>query len=91
MISNAILYLVYVWLSGIAGLITAAGFSDVVPNTSIVSGVSTAGGYLHVAYNVMPGTTVVLLACVVLLLVFEGGLASYKLIKWGYQKIPGIT
>jgi len=89
MISNAILFLIAGW-EGILGTLVS-GFSDVTPNTSIVAGVSTASGYIAVWYAILPRTTVVVLGTLTGLLVFEGGYAAYKLLKWGYSKIPGIT
>jgi len=89
MISNAILYVIYFFVSGIGLLLSNT--SDVTANASLTAGVSSASGYLGVAYAIMPGTTVSLLVCLGVLLVFELALATYKIVKWGYQKIPGIT
>ena len=91
MISNGVLFLIVGWEGILAGLINIAGFANVTPNDSIVSAVSTAGGYLNVVYQPLPATTIVLLGALAVLLVFEGGLAAYKVLKWGYSKVPGIT
>lgn len=91
MISNAVLFLISGWEGILASLITAGGFQDVAPNTSIVAGVSTASGYVGVSYSVLPITTVAILAVLVPLLLFESGYGAYKILKWGYSKIPGIT
>lgn len=89
MISNAILFLIAGW-EGILGTLVS-GFSDVAPSSFIVNGVSTANGYVAVSYATLPNTTVAILVSLAILLVFEGGFAAYKLLKWGYSKIPGIT
>ena len=91
MLANAVLLLILGWETILANLINFAGFSDVTPNASIVAAVSTAGGYLNVVYSILPSTTIVLLGALGVLLVFEGDLAAYKVLKWGYTKIPGIT
>jgi len=91
MLANAILFIIGGWEGILAGMINLAGWQDVQPNASIVASVSVASGYLHIPYAILPATTLVLLGCLAVLLVFEGGLASYKILKWGYTKIPGIT
>lgn len=89
MLTNALLYLIAGWV-GTFGL-TLFAFGDISANSSVVSAISTAQGYLHVAYNVLPSTTTAVIACFGVLIAFEISLTVYRLIKWGYSKIPGIT
>lgn len=91
MLANAILFLIIGWEGILAALINLGGFQGVTPNASIVAAVATAGGYLNIVYSILPATTIVLLGALGVLLVFEGGLGAYKVLKWGYSKIPGIT
>jgi hypothetical protein len=90
MITNGLLYMIYAWVDGIALLLSS--FANVTPNAWIVSGVTTAGGYFNLLWSIMPLSIYAILGgALVLLLGFELALATYKLIKWGYQKIPGIS
>jgi hypothetical protein len=90
MITNAILFLVYIWVDGIALLLSSA--HDVTPTPWIVSSVTTTAGYLNLLWSIMPYTIAAIVGgALVSILAFELILATYKLIKWGYQKIPGIS
>ena len=91
MISNAILFLIGGWVGTFSLIYNLFDVPDVTTSPSVVSGLSAAAGYLNVSYSVMPITTVSILGCFSILIVFEASLIAYRLIKWGYSKIPGIS
>ena len=87
MILNAFLWLIHLFLAFIASLLSA--FPDVVANTNITGAVSTANGYLHALQDFIPNGAI--LGATGALLFFELAYAAYKVIRWAYQKIPGIN
>lgn len=87
MIANALLYVIHLFLAFIAHLLSA--YPDVTPNSNIVSAVTTANGYIRALNDFIPNTTI--LAATGALLLFEIAYAAYKVIRWAYQKIPGIN
>lgn len=89
MITNSFLYIIYLWTSGVALLLD--NVSDVTASPALVAGVSNADGYMALVWTIVPLTTVAILSCLVILLVFEAGYAGYKVLKWGYSKIPGVS
>ena len=87
MIADILLNIVYVFVLGITQLV--AGFGDVTPNNNITTALTTISSYLSPLNNYLPFATI--LAIVAFDLTFEASYFLYKLIKWGYQKIPGIN
>ena len=87
MIANAILYLVHGLIIFIAYLLSNIG--NVTPNQNIISAVTTANGYIAALNDFIPNPQI--LAATAVLFVFELIYASYKVIRWAYQKIPAIS
>lgn len=87
MILNGILLLVHLFLAWLITYILPAG--DVSASAAVVSAVSTAGGYLAALRDFIPSTTILLATGA--LFVFEFLYAVYKMIRWAYQKIPGVN
>jgi len=89
MITNGLLFVVYAWVTGLGELLSGDG--DVTANTGLVASVSTASGYMALIYGILPLSTIAILGSLAILLVFEIGLGVYKVVKWGYSKIPGVN
>lgn len=53
------------------------------------SSLTTLGGWLHNVDRFLPVFTILIILG--LFVVIETGILLYKLIRWGYRKIPGIT
>lgn len=87
MILNALLLIVHGLLGFIAALVSTQPV--VLPDTNMVAAVSTANGYIAAVKDFIPNGTI--LAATAFLLFFELAYAGYKVVRWGYQKIPGIT
>jgi hypothetical protein len=63
--------------------------SNVTTNSSIVSAIATAGGYLGGVPFV--DTILSILGSMAFLVTFEAFFWAYKGIRWLYRKIPGVT
>jgi len=64
---------------------------DVSLDPSIATSIATVGQYLWTIWTVLPLTIVTLLAILVIVVGVETHIFSYKLIKWVYNKIPGVN
>jgi len=92
MITNAFLYIVYGWLTGLRAVLSnVLGAGDVHPMGALVGSVNTASSYISATYATLPDTMIALLGCLAFLLVFLGVYGLYLIIRWAYQKIPGVT
>lgn len=87
MIGNALLWVIHLFLSFVANLLSA--YPDVTPNASITGAVSTANSYFSALQDFIPNDAI--LGATGALLFFELAYAAYKVIRWAYQKIPGIN
>ncbi len=87
MISTILLNILYVFAFGITLVI--ATFGDVSENSQITSAIAQMANYYTSLNDIFPVNT--LLAIIAFDLVFEGAMLIYKLVRWGYQKVPGIT
>lgn len=72
----------------LAGLLA---LGNILPTATIASAITSAGSYLAVIYEIVPATTLALLAIFGTMLLIEFYVSTYKLIKWLYTKLPGIT
>jgi hypothetical protein len=88
MISNAILSLLTDWIIGVMKLF---GNTIVTPNPWFTNSVSTTNTYIAIVYGIIPLTIIALLVALGILIVFELAYGAYRVVKWGYTKIPGIT
>jgi len=87
MITQGLLFVLYAFLFVVTSPLRLA--ADVTSNSTIVSSIVTANGYLNsipFAY-----TLASILGALAVLTAFEVAYYGYKIIRWVYQKIPGIT
>jgi len=62
---------------------------DVSLDSGLGSAVANVADYIALADQIVPMLTLV--AIVSFFVVFEGGYAIYKAVKWVYNKIPGVN
>lgn len=87
MIITFLLNIFYVFALGIVALIST--FGVVSPDSNITNGLTTMGTYYMSLNDYFPIGTI--LAIIVFDLTFELAFFVYKLVRWGYQKVPGIN
>lgn len=87
MISAILLNLVYLFASGIVALFRT--FGTVSTDSNVTQGIATISTYLSPLNDILPLDTIV--AILIFELVFEGLYFTYKLIRWGYKKVPTIS
>jgi ABC-type uncharacterized transport system permease subunit len=88
MISDIIINTFYFFANFIVQLLKNT-FGTVQFDGSISDGILTMAGYYSAVDNILPVATI--LAIIAIELTIEIAYFSYKLIKWGYQKIPTIS
>ena len=88
-----ILYSIYVIFIGLINVIVypISTLPDISLSSGIGAGLAAAGSMLGIFYQIIPYTLIALGSIMGALLVFELAIWSYKLIKWVYTKIPGIS
>jgi hypothetical protein len=57
----------------------------------VISWITTTGGYLALAGHVMPATIAALVVVIGMVLVIKNADGIFKVVKWIYTKIPGIS
>lgn len=82
-ILNSIYYLVTFMIDGLKLLGTVS------PDSNITNGLLTISSYLSPLNSILPLTTII--SILIFDLTFEGLYFTYKLIKWGYTKVPGVN
>lgn len=87
MITNAILDLIYFFVSGVVFVISS--FGDVTVSSNITAGFNALQPYYSALGDILPIGTI--LAIISFVLVFDLALLTYRLIKWAYQKVPGVN
>lgn len=87
MIVDFLIKIVYYFVYGIT--LVVSQFGDVPDNNAITTSIATLKTYYVSLNSYMPLDTI--LAIVAFSLTFEGVYFLYKLIRWGYQKVPGIS
>jgi len=87
MITNGILDIVYAFVWGISRLV--GSFGEVSENNAITTSLVNMKSYYTSLNDYVPLDTI--LAIVAFSLAFEALYFTYKLIRWGYRKVPGIT
>lgn len=87
MITNFLISILYY----IVALITSPLrlFSDYSVPADVNSSLATAANYMAILNSIIPLTT--LLGIFGIVLVFEGFIVTYRIIRWLYQKIPTIN
>lgn len=86
MITTGILYIIYVFVLGITSLLSTLG--DVSLPVEMIAGLNSLGPAYMALDVIFP--IGVLISIIAFEIVFDTILLTYKLIKWGYTKIPGI-
>jgi hypothetical protein len=87
MITDALIGILISFLNLIASTLTTQ--ADVPAITGITSAIGFASGYYSAINVLVPMST--FFAIIAFDLVFEGVYFVYKLIRWGYRKVPGVT
>jgi hypothetical protein len=87
MITSALLNLVY-WLILLVSY-PIRQLSDVALPAGVAAALSQAGAELAIINAIFPVST--LIAVILAVLGVEAGYFTYKLIRWVYKKIPGIS
>lgn len=87
MIITLILNIIYVFVLGIVLVISS--FGDVSQNSEITNALTNISQYVIALDGLFPVTT--LIAIIAFDLAFELAVFIYKLVRWGYQKVPGIS
>lgn len=87
MITNFLISILYY----IVALITSPLrlLSDYSIPANINTSLATAGNYIAILNTIFPVTT--LLSVFGIVIIFEGFIVGYRIIRWLYQKIPGIN
>lgn len=87
MITTGLLYLIYGFIRII--ITPLLYLDDVQPNSDLTASISFSSGLLSSLNNIIPTNT--LLIILGILIVYEIMLGGYKIIKWVYNKIPGVN
>jgi hypothetical protein len=87
MITTAILNLLYVVLTLVLSPFSA--LPDATLPTGITSGIANASSYLSILSIIVPVADLLIVLGSVLAI--EGGIFTFKVIRWAYRKIPGIN
>lgn len=87
MITNFILNVVYIFVLGITQLLSS--FGEVPLNNSLTTSIITLKTFYMSLNAFIPLETIA--AIIAFDLAFEGIYVLYKLIRWGYQKVPMVN
>jgi len=87
MITTILLNIVYVFALGITSIIST--FGDVSQESAITTGIATMVNYYTSLSEYLPINALV--AIIAFDVGFELAVFIYKLVRWGYQKVPSIT
>ncbi len=87
MITDIILKIFYAFAYSIS--LVVSSFGTVSANNAITDSVTALKSYYISLNGIAPIDT--LLAIIAFDLTFEGSMFLYKLVRWGYRKVPGIT
>jgi len=87
MITTILLNILFVFIGGIVAIFR--NFGTVAANNDFASGIATISSYLSPLNSILPLNTIINI--LLFELAFEILYFTYKLIKWGYSKVPGIN
>jgi hypothetical protein len=87
MIVDGILNIIYAFVYAITAVVSS--FGDVSESNAITVSIINLKSYYNSLNLYLPLDTIT--AIVLFSLIFEGIYFTYKLIRWGYRKVPGIT
>ena len=87
MITNAIISILYAFVYSITAIFSI--LPDVSLPADLLSGIDSFKPYYLALDEILPMGTVI--AIITFDVLFESSLLAYKLIRWAYQKVPGIN
>jgi len=87
MITSVLLNIVFVFVSGIVTIFRS--FGTVTADSAITSGIAAISQYITPLNAILPVDTII--AILLFEIAFESLYFTYKLIKWGYSKVPGVN
>lgn len=87
MISTILINIVYLFVSAIVAIFRS--FGPVTADSAITSGIATISQYISPLNTILPIDTIV--DILLFDIAFESLYFTYKLIKWGYSKVPGVN
>lgn len=87
MITSALINVLYLILLAVTSPLRL--LTDVSPNNAIVVGISTANGYLSAVP--FPLFILSVVGALGFYVVFEAFYWGYKLVRWIYRKVPGVS
>lgn len=87
MITDTLLNLLLAFINAIVSFFTTQ--ADVPGSNFLTTSITTAAGYYSAMNILFPFST--LFAIIAFELTFEGIFFIYKLIRWAYQKVPGVN
>jgi len=87
MIVDALLAILFLFVRLVTSIFTIQ--ADVPINNFLTTSIAAAAGYYSAMNAFFPFGT--LFAIIAFDLTFEGIFFIYKLIRWGYQKVPGVN
>lgn len=87
MIISVLLSIVYGFVLGVSLIVSS--FGEVTPNSNITSAVAFVSSYYSTINTYFPVDQILL--CVAVLFTFDTAVFLYKLVRWAYQKVPGIN
>lgn len=64
---------------------------NLIPTAALTTAVVAANSYIGIAYQVIPLALTAVFSFFGAVVVIEGTIGIYKLVRWVYRKIPGIT
>ena len=87
MITDAIISLLLAFINTVAHYFTVQ--ADVPISNALTDSITAAATYYSAMNIIFPFST--MFAIIAVELTFEGIYFIYKLIRWGYRKVPGVT
>lgn len=87
MITEIFLNIVFSFINLLIGILR--GLGTVSPDSAITGGITAISSYLTPLNAILPLSTII--SILLFELIFEGLYFTYKLIRWGYSKVPGVN
>ena len=85
-------YLVIILLTLLGGFLTPLSYlPDASLPSSIANSLTTIGSFTGLIWWVMPLSLTALVGSVAIIVATENWIAIYKVVKWIYSKIPGVS
>ncbi len=85
-------WLLIVVLNLVLGLVSPLSLlPDAVLDPSVAAGISNIAGFVGLVWKFFPITLSALVASIVIIVIAENWVLTYKIIRWVYHKIPGVS